>query len=288
MAFLEIRSVSKSFHLNGRPAAGTALQVLRDIDITIGEKEFVCIVGRSGSGKTTLISLIAGLLEPDDGEILLEGKPIQGPGPERGIVFQNYSLLPWMTVFENVYLAVEAVAVTLTRGEKCERAEHFVRLVGLGNAMGKRPRDLSGGMRQRVAVARGLAMDPKVLLLDEPFSALDALTRASLQEELGRIWIETRKTVVMITNDIDEAILLADRIYPLTSGPGATVGPAVEVDLPRPRSHRSLSGKPGYQQVKREIFGFLTGKKNGRGSPFPQAERRDIPVGEVFEYHQGG
>src|SRR5262245_35181949 len=256
MAYLEIREVSKSF---SRAQKGTAkLPVLRDISLSIQENEFVCIVGRSGSGKTTLISLIAGLLEPDVGEILLEEKPIAGPGPDRGVVFQNYSLLPWMTVFENVYLAVDAVAPHLAETEKRERAEHYIRLVNLSAAMKKVPRELSGGMRQRVAVARGLAMDPKVLLMDEPFSALDALTRATLQEELARIWMETRKTVVMITNDIDEAILLADSIYTLTSAPGATLGPAVRVATAHPRSRAQLNGEPSYQQVRRETVALLT------------------------------
>jgi nitrate/nitrite transport system ATP-binding protein len=220
--------------------------VLSDINLAIDENEFVCIVGRSGSGKTTLISLIAGLLEPDRGEILLDGRSIDGPGPDRGVVFQNYSLLPWMNVFENVYLAVDAVAPHLAA------------------AMKKVPRELSGGMRQRVAVARGLAMDPKVLLMDEPFSALDALTRATLQEELARIWIETRKTVVMITNDIDEAILLADSIYTLTSGPGATLGPAVRVETPHPRSRSQLIDEPAYQRVRRDTVNVLmSGRKRG-------------------------
>jgi nitrate/nitrite transport system ATP-binding protein len=269
MAFLEIRGVSKNFNLNRKSRSGSAratgsspgvreLPVLRDINLAINEREFVCIVGRSGSGKTTLISLIAGLIEPDRGEILLEGKPIQGPGPERGIVFQNYSLLPWMNVFENVYLAVDAVAPSLAEGEKRERTEHYIRLVNLSAAMKKVPRELSGGMRQRVAVARGLAMDPKVLLMDEPFSALDALTRATLQEELARIWMETQKTVVMITNDIDEAILLADSIYTLISGPGATLGPAVRVETAHPRSRAEISREPGYQRVRRETVSILT------------------------------
>jgi nitrate/nitrite transport system ATP-binding protein len=213
--------------------------------------------------------LIAGLIEPDLGEILLEGKPIDGPSPDRGVVFQNYSLLPWMTVFENVYLAVDAVGPNLAKAEKRERAEHYIRLVNLGAAMKKVPRELSGGMRQRVAVARGLAMDPKVLLLDEPFSALDALTRGTLQEELGRIWMATRKTVVMITNDIDEAILLADSIYTLASRPGATLGPAIRVDAPHPRSRAQL-GAPGYQRVRRETVSLLVmgGKdRAGHGTP---------------------
>ena len=261
MAYLELKSVCKGFPRLGRSGVSAALPVLRDIDLSIRENEFVCIVGRSGSGKTTLISLIAGLIEPESGEILLEGKPIDGPGPDRGVVFQNYSLLPWMNVFENVYLAVDAVAHDLVAAEKRERAEHYIRLVNLSAAMKKVPRELSGGMRQRVAVARGLAMDPKVLLMDEPFSALDALTRGTLQEELARIWMETRKTVIMITNDIDEAVLLADTIYTLTPGPGATLGPAVPVETERPRSRAELSGDPGYQRARRQTLSILRSKK---------------------------
>ena len=272
MAFLEIRGVSKSFNPNGKSRSGSVLRVLRDINLAINEREFVCIVGRSGAGKTTLISLIAGLIEADEGEILLEGRPIQGPGPERGIVFQNYSLLPWMTVFENVYLAVDAVGPDFTTKEKRERTDHYIKLVNLSHAAGKRPRELSGGMRQRVAVARGLAMEPKVLLMDEPFSALDALTRATLQEELARIWMETQKTVVMITNDIDEAILLADTIYTLTSSPGATLGPAVRVEAVHPRSRSQLSREPGYQRARRETVGILVSGRNGRGTPAVAAQ----------------
>ena len=256
MAFLEINGVSKSFARNGRGAKGSQT-VLRDINLAIRENEFVCIVGRSGCGKTTLISLIAGLIEPDGGEILLDGKPITGPGPDRGVIFQNYSLLPWMTVFENVYLAVEAVAPQLSDAAKRQRAEYYIGLVNLSAALRKLPRELSGGMRQRVTVARGLAMEPKVLLLDEPFSALDALTRGTLQEELARIWMETRKTVVMITNDIDEAILLADTIYPLSSGSGATLSSAVNIGMPHPRTRAQLSGQAEYQRARRETFAVL-------------------------------
>jgi nitrate/nitrite transport system ATP-binding protein len=281
VAYLEIRGLSKGF-TRKHGGAEEVVGVLRDINLAIDENEFVCVVGRSGSGKTTLISLIAGLLEPDRGEILLEGQPIQGPGPERGIVFQNYSLLPWMTVFENVYLAVDAVAPDLSESQKRARTQHYVELVNLKQAAGKRPRELSGGMRQRVAVARGLAMEPKVLLLDEPFSALDALTRATLQEELSRIWMETKKTVVMITNDIDEAILLADRIYPMTFGPmtfgpwtsgsGATLGPAVEVSALRPRLRKQLSGRAEWQRLRREMLRLLAGARNGERSLSAAAE----------------
>lgn len=264
MAILELKGVSKSFSRNGRAASQRGkVEVLRDINLSIRENEFVCIVGRSGAGKTTLISLIAGLIEADAGAIVLEGKPIDGPGPDRGVIFQNYSLLPWLSVFENVYLAVDAVAPNLSENEKRQRTEHYINLVNLGAAMNKVPRELSGGMRQRVAVARGLAMDPKVLLLDEPFSALDALTRGTLQEELARIWTETRKTVVMITNDIDEAILLADTIYTLTSAPGATLGPAIVVDAAHPRARLQLSGLSSCQKARRATLNNLTSGAKG-------------------------
>ena len=260
MAFLEICGLSKSFNVKGKTKSANAVAVLRDINLAIEEREFVCIVGRSGAGKTTLMSLIAGLLEPDHGEILLEGMPIDGPGPERGIVFQNYSLLPWMTVFENVYLAVDATAPNSRIEQKYQRTRHYIELVNLGAAWSKVPRELSGGMRQRVAVARALAMDPKVLLMDEPFSALDALTRGTLQEELARIWMETQKTVVMITNDIDEALLLADRIYPLSSAPSATLGSPLNVTMPRPRLRKQLVSDPKYQRLRREALKLLAGR----------------------------
>lgn len=258
MALLALREVSKGY----KTPKGFKL-VLRGIDLEVEEGDFLAIVGYSGSGKTTLISLIAGLITPDDGEIVLDGAPIRGPGPDRGIVFQNYSLLPWLTVLENIALAVDAVSPQLSASERRQRAEYWAALVNLGQAMHKRPHELSGGMRQRVAVARGLAMDPKILLLDEPFSALDALTRATLQDELARIWMEQRKTVVLITNDVEEAILLADRIYPLTPGPGATLGPEIPVLLPRPRSRRHLSLDPAYQEARRGVTEFLIKARQG-------------------------
>jgi nitrate/nitrite transport system ATP-binding protein len=260
MAFLRLQDVRKSYEtLKGR------YLVLQGLDLVLEKGEFVAIVGYSGSGKTTLLSLIAGLITPDEGEILLDGVPIAGPGPDRGIVFQNYSLLPWLTVFENIHLAVDAASSRLSTQEKRRRTEEWVRLVHLEEAMDKRPHELSGGMRQRVAVARGLAMEPKLLLLDEPFSALDALTRSILQDELARIWMEQRKTVVMITNDVEEAIRLAERIYPLTPGPGATLGPEIPVPIPHPRSRRLLSLDPIYQRVRRELTEFLIKARNGRG-----------------------
>jgi len=252
MPYLEVSGVEKSY---STPHGTT--RVLGGVDLTLEEGEFAAIVGYSGSGKTTLVSLIGGLIEPDRGEIILDGARVTGPGPERGIVFQQYSLLPWMTVYENVALAVDAVHLTLPARERRSLTEEFVALVGLTAAGWKRPRELSGGMRQRVAVARGLALEPKLLLMDEPFSALDALTRATLQEELLRIWSERHSTVILITNDVDEAILLADRIYPMTPGPEAVLGPAIEVGLPRPRQRRHLSLTPAYQKARQSIVEFL-------------------------------
>jgi nitrate/nitrite transport system ATP-binding protein len=248
MAYLELRGVEKSYG---------ATRVLGGIDLALEEGEFVAIVGYSGSGKTTLISLIAGLLAPDAGRIVLDGAAVTDPGPDRGIVFQQYSLLPWMTVYDNVALAVDAVNPTLASAERRRLTEALIALVSLTPATTKRPGQLSGGMRQRVALARGLATAPKVLLMDEPLSALDALTRASLQDELLRIWSERRTTVILVTNDVDEAILLADRIYPLTPGPGAVLGPAIEVGLPRPRERRHMSLTPAYQKARQAIVEFL-------------------------------
>jgi nitrate/nitrite transport system ATP-binding protein len=252
--YLEARAVEKSY-----AGARGITRVLGGVTLGLEAGEFVAIVGYSGSGKTTLISLLGGLIAPDGGAIALDGAPVTGPGPERGIVFQQYSLLPWMTVYENVALAVDAVNRGRPARERRALTDELIELVNLTPAAGRRPRELSGGMRQRVAVARGLGMQPKVLLMDEPFSALDALTRASLQEQLLRIWSLRRPTVVLVTNDVDEAILLADRIYPMTPGPGAVLGPAIEVALPRPRERGHLSLTPAYQKARQAIVEFLRG-----------------------------
>jgi nitrate/nitrite transport system ATP-binding protein len=253
MAFLELREVSKSYG-NGP----TRSQVLSSIDLQIEEGEFVAIVGFSGSGKTTLINLIAGLAKPDTGQVLLHGKPIEGAGPDRGIVFQNYSLLPWLTVAENVGLAVDSVQPQLSKQERQSIVERYVAMVNLTPAIGKKPSELSGGMRQRVSVARALAINPEVLLLDEPLAALDALTRGTLQTEIERIWRRDRKTVVMITNDVDEGMLLADRIIPLTPGPGATLGPSFPVQLERPRDRTALNRDPEFRRLRNAVLGYLT------------------------------
>jgi len=250
MAFLEINHVTKSYGAN---------QVLRDINLSIEKGEFVAIVGYSGAGKTTLISLIAGLLRPDTGSLTLNDLEITEPGPDRGVVFQNYSLLPWLTVYENILLAVEQVSPNWSSAKKQQHVEEHIELVNLGPARNKRPSELSGGMRQRVSLARALAMNPQILLLDEPLSALDALTRATLQTEIERIWEQDRKTVVLITNDVDEGILLADRIIPLSAGPGATLGPSIAIDIPRPRDRKALNHEPRYQKIRRQVIDFLLG-----------------------------
>ena len=241
MPFLELTNVTKAFA--GPP-------ILQNINLTIERGEFVAIVGYSGSGKTTLISLIAGLTRPDSGTVKLNDLEVTEPGPDRGVVFQNYSLLPWLTVFENILVAVEQVFPNYSAEKKRQHVEKFIGMVNLTPARDKLPRQLSGGMRQRVSVARALAMDPQILLLDEPLSALDALTRSTLQDEIERIWEADKKTVVLITNDVDEALLLADRIIPLTPGPGATLGESVAVGLARPRERKALNHEPEFKRLR--------------------------------------
>jgi len=226
MAFLELKNMSKSY---GNGADVT--EVLKDLNLNIEDGEFVAIVGFSGSGKTTLISSIAGLISPDSGEVLFKGKPVSGPSPERGIVFQSYSLMPWLTVYGNIALAVNQVFGSWSRSKRDEHIRHYIDMVGLSHAADRRPAELSGGMRQRVAVARALAMQPEVILLDEPLSALDALTRAKLQDEIEEISQIEKKTIVLITNDVDEAILLADRVIPLNPGPRASLGPEFKINI---------------------------------------------------------
>ena len=252
MPILELNGVSK-----GYGSGKSRTNVLSNINLSVEEGEFVAIVGFSGSGKTTLISLIAGLIRADEGEIRAAGKLVQEPSPERGIVFQNYSLLPWLSVHDNVHLAVKQVRRGVSSKEQHQIADEYIDLVGLHAAREKKPSELSGGMRQRVALARGLAMDPKILLLDEPLSALDALTRGTLREEIERIWERDRKTVVMITNDVDEAILLADKIIPLKPGPGATLGPEFKVPLERPRDRTAINHDPEFKRLRGEVSGYL-------------------------------
>ncbi|HLL89125.1 MAG TPA: ABC transporter ATP-binding protein [Tepidisphaeraceae bacterium] len=258
MALLELHDVSKSY---GKGAAAT--HVLGGVNLSVNRGEFLAIVGYSGAGKTTLLSLMAGLTRPDAGQVLLDGQPVSKPGPDRAVVFQNYSLLPWLSVTDNILLAVDKVFPTWSREERREHVARHVAMVNLSRAAHKRPGELSGGMRQRVSVARALATDPKVLLMDEPLSALDALTRATLQDEFARIWAGDgtveKKTVVLITNDVDEAILLADRIVPLSAGPRATLGPSIDVTLDRPRDRAAVNHCPDFKAIRRQVFGYLLG-----------------------------
>lgn len=252
MALLELKNVSIGF---GEGKSRT--EVLHNINLSIEEGEFVAIVGFTGSGKTTLIKLIAGLLHPDQGEVTFKGKKVTGPGHDRGIVFQNYSLLPWFTVFQNVALAVNEIYPHWTKQQRTEHTRKYIEMVNLLPALNKRPAELSGGMRQRVSVARALAMNPQMLLLDEPLSALDALTRGSLQQEIINIWSEEKVTALLITNDVDEGILMADRIIPLKPGPNATLGPEFSVDIERPRIKTELNDNETFKKVRTEIIEYL-------------------------------
>src|SRR6267142_1997607 len=235
---------------------------LHDIHLKVAKGEFVTLIGHSGCGKSTLLNLIAGLLMPTSGTLLCDNREISAPGPERAVVFQNHSLLPWLTCFENVHLAVERVfGATESKAQLKSRTQAALELVGMGHATAKRPHEISGGMKQRVGIARALAMEPKVLLLDEPFGALDALTRAHLQDELMGIVAATGSTVLMVTHDVDEAVLLSDRVVMMTNGPAATIGGILAIDLPRPRDRIALAGNKQYVASRAELLEFLYRKQ---------------------------
>jgi nitrate/nitrite transport system ATP-binding protein len=241
---------------------GGRFPALRDINLTVRKGEFVSIIGHSGCGKSTLLNLVAGLIKASDGILLCDNREIAGPGPDRGVVFQNHSLLPWLSCFDNVYLAVERVfGAKFGKAKLRERTEAALALVGLAHARDKRPGELSGGMKQRVGIARALSMEPKVLLLDEPFGALDALTRAHMQDELLRIVAQTGSTVLMVTHDVDEAVLLSDRIVMMTNGPAATIGEILEVLLPRPRERLALAENASYIECRHQVLEFLYRKQ---------------------------
>ena len=259
MSLIQFNAVAKGYGQGNKFSP-----VLHDISLSVNEGDFVSIIGYSGTGKTTLISMIAGMLKPDSGAVEMEGKPVTGTGHDRGVIFQNYSLLPWLSVMENIRLAVDEVFPNWTKTQRADHAAKYVNMVKLGHAANKRPKELSGGMRQRVAVARALAMQPRVLLLDEPLSALDALTRATLQDEISDIWLRNRTTVIWITNDPDDAILMADRVIPLlpsTNG-GATLGREIPVGIERPRDRRELHDHPLYAGLRADIIGQLVAAKN--------------------------
>ena len=251
--YLKIDQVSKSF-----TRGSDVSEVLRDVSLTIHKGEFVSIIGHSGCGKSTLLNMVAGLLPVTTGAILLEDREVNAPGPDRAVVFQNHSLLPWLTVYDNVKLAVDKVfSGTRTRAQRHDWTMHNLELVQMAHAKDKRPAEISGGMKQRVGIARALSMEPKVLLLDEPFGALDALTRAHLQDSVMQIHASLGNTVIMITHDVDEAVLLSDRIVMLTNGPAAHVGEVLDVGLARPRKRLELVSNPTYIRAREAVLKFL-------------------------------
>jgi len=250
--FLEFTQLGKSYDTPQGPAV-----IVKDFNLRMHEGEFVCIIGHSGCGKSTVLSIVMGLNEPTHGGVILGGREISGPGTDRGVVFQSPALLPWCTARDNVLLAVQQVKGGQRRSAQRHLAEHYLERVGLAGVGDCYPNELSAGMRQRVGIARAFALEPKVLLLDEPFSLLDALTRMELQDELMRLWNEERKTVVMVTHDVDEALLLADRVVMMTSGPAATVGEILTVPFPRPRSRAAVLNHPSYYPLRDQLIGFL-------------------------------
>ncbi len=253
MKFLSIQNLDKVYKL---PNGGEYV-ALKNVNLEIMENEVVSIIGHSGCGKSTILSIVAGLQELTSGAMLLENKEIKGPGPDRAVVFQNHSLLPWLTVYQNIEIGVKKVMPELSKHEAQERIMKFIDYVGLSHAADKYPGEISGGMKQRVGIARALAIRPKVLLMDEPFGALDSLTRANLQDHLMRIQEKIKNTVVVITHDVDEAVLLSDRIVMMTNGPAATIGEIVEVNLPKPRNRLEVQEMPEYHRCKEAVMDFL-------------------------------
>lgn len=249
---IEFRNVSKWY---GEGENKT--EVLSNINLKIEEGEFLAIVGFTGSGKTTLVNMMTGLDTPSEGEVLYRGEPITGPAPERGIIFQNYSLLPWFTVYQNVALAVNQIYPDWPKDKRDEHIRKFIEMVNLTPASEKRPKELSGGMKQRTSIARVLATDPDLLLMDEPLGALDALTRGNLQEEILKIWSANRRTAVLITNDVDEGIFMADRIIPLEPGEKSGLGPEYKIELARPRNKKALNTDPHFKKVRTSILNYL-------------------------------
>jgi nitrate ABC transporter ATP-binding subunit len=250
--FLTIENVSKVY-----PTPKGPYTVLDGINLTVHEGEFICLIGHSGCGKSTLLDMVSGFRQPTDGEVRLQTKRITQPGPDRMVVFQNYSLLPWMTAFENIYLGIDSVWPEKPKSEKVAIAHEHLALVGLSDAANKRPKELSGGMKQRVCIARALALRPQVLILDEPFGALDPITREELQEELLKIWRDHQVTVLMITHDIDEALFLADRLVMMTNGPAAKIGEVMHIPFPRPRNRARIMEDPEYYNLRNYALDFL-------------------------------
>ncbi|HCM2155668.1 TPA: ABC transporter ATP-binding protein [Vibrio parahaemolyticus] len=247
---------------------------LKNVDLQINKGEFVSLIGHSGCGKSTALNLVAGLYMPTDGGVIVDGREVAGPGPDRAVVFQNHSLLPWLTVYQNVELAVKQIAGKKGKAWIQEQVNHYLELIQMQHAAHKKPDEISGGMKQRVGIARALALQPKVLLMDEPFGALDALTRAHLQDALMKIQAELNNTVIMITHDVDEAVLLSDKIVMMTNGPAATIGEVLEVNLPRPRERVALADDAQYQKCRQAVLKFLYEKQSKVEIP---ASKEDQP-----------
>lgn len=268
--FLEIQSLAKRYpQRDGKPGA----PVFEDVSFGIGRGEFVCVIGHSGCGKTTILNILAGIDHASDGIVIMDGREIAGPSLERGVVFQSHALLPWLTALQNVEFGVRSRWPHYSREQIRAHSERYLAMVGLGHALHKKPSELSGGMKQRVGIARAFAIQPKMLLLDEPFGALDALTRGTIQDELRTIVNETQQTVFMITHDVDEAILLSDRILLMSAGPYARIADTVAVDLPRDRTRASLHHEPRYYDIRNHLVDFLVDKAHDKGSsPTPNKE----------------
>jgi nitrate ABC transporter ATP-binding subunit len=250
--FLELRNVSKVY-----PSPSGPNVVIKNINLTVKEGELICVIGHSGCGKSTLLNTVSGFAVPTEGEVYLKGKQITAPGPDRMVVFQNYSLLPWLTAYENVYLAIDAVHPTKSHSEKDAIAVEHLTMVGLGDAMEKKPPQLSGGMRQRVSIARAFSIRPEIMILDEPFGALDAITKEEMQEELSQIYMDHGCTILMVTHDIDECLFLADRLVMMTNGPGAGIGEIMDIPFPRPRDREQILEDPEYYKLRNQALDFL-------------------------------
>ena len=275
--FLELSNLTKVYPTPKGPAV-----IVRNFNLRIKKGEFVCLIGHSGCGKSTVLSMVAGLNEITEGGIILAGKELVGPGPDRGVVFQSPCLLPWLTAFENVMLGVDQVFYTAARDERHQIAEYYLSLVGLADAMNKRPRELSQGMRQRVGIARAFAVSPRMLLLDEPFGMLDSLTRMELQQVLIELWRRDKKTALMVTHDVDEALFLADRIVMMTNGPEAEVGDILQVAFPRPRERKAVLEHPDYYKLREYLIEFLEVRahKNNPSKPQPPAAKPPLPISD--------
>src|SRR5215475_9849484 len=275
--FISIEAVSKRFPAPG----GAATTVFEDLWLSMARGEFVCIIGHSGCGKTTVLNILAGLEPPSDGTVIVDKQAIEGPSLDRAVIFQSHALLPWLTVTGNVTYAVASKWRSMRRDNLHRQAQKFIDLVGLTGAEHKRPAELSGGMKQRVGIARALSIEPKIMLMDEPFSALDALTRGTLQDEVRRICLETGQTAFMITHDVDEAIYLADRIFLMTNGPGAVLAEIVENPLPKDRGRVDLHRHPLYYALRNHIVDFLVSRSKTFAAEFPGLDPRHVPLVKI-------